>query len=124
MDLTYSAVVFEVETEPGLRAEVPHFAEVSRFPAVRRDLAIVVDESVPVQQLLDRVQSAAGEVLRDVILFDIYRGSGIENGRKSVAIGLNLQDVSRTLTDEDTDAIVARVVTDLERECSATIRDR
>jgi phenylalanyl-tRNA synthetase beta chain len=124
LDLTYSAVVFEVETGPGLRAAVPHFAEVSRFPAVRRDLAIVVDESVPVQQLLDRVQSAAGEVLRDVILFDIYRGAGIENGRKSVAIGLNLQDVSRTLTDEDTDAIVARVVTDLERECSATIRDR
>jgi phenylalanyl-tRNA synthetase beta chain len=62
-------------------------------------------------------------VLRETTVFDIYRGSGIENGRKSVAIGLNLQDVSRTLTDDETDAIVARVVADLERECDATIRD-
>ena len=79
---------------------------------------------MPVQKLLDCVQQAAGTVLRDTTVFDIYRGAGIENGRKSVAIGLNLQDVSRTLTDEETDAIVARVVSDLERECSATIRDR
>ena len=60
----------------------------------------------------------------ETTVFDIYRGAGIETGRKSVAIGLNLQDVSRTLTDDETDAIVARVVADLERECSATIRDR
>ena len=81
-------------------------------------------ESVAVQKLLDCVHGAGGDALRDTIVFDIYRGAGIETGRKSVAIGLNLQDVSRTLTDEETDAIVARVVADLERECSATIRDR
>ncbi|MBK7904858.1 MAG: phenylalanine--tRNA ligase subunit beta [Proteobacteria bacterium] len=115
LDLTYSAIVFELELEAALAASVPHFHEVSRFPAVRRDLAIVVEEAVPVQKLLDCVQQAAGTVLRDATVFDIYRGAGIENGRKSVAIGLNLQDVSRTLTDEETDAIVARVVSDLER---------
>jgi len=124
LDLTYSAIVFELELAAAMAASVPHFREVSRFPAVRRDLAIVVEEAVPVQKLLDCVQHAAGTVLRDTTVFDIYRGAGIENGRKSVAIGLNLQDVSRTLTDEETDAIVARVVSDLERECSATIRDR
>jgi phenylalanyl-tRNA synthetase beta chain len=124
LDLTYSALVFELETERGLGAVVPHFAEVSRFPAVRRDLAVVVDESVAVQKLLDCVHAAAGAALREATVFDVYRGPGIENGRKSVAIGLNLQDVSRTLTDDETDAIVARVVSDLERECSATIRDR
>jgi phenylalanyl-tRNA synthetase beta chain len=124
LDLTYSAIVFELDLEVAMAASVPHLHEVSRFPAVRRDLAIVVEEAVPVQQLLDCVQLAAGTVLRDTTVFDIYRGAGIENGRKSVAIGLNLQDVSRTLTDEETDAIVARVVSDLERECSATIRDR
>jgi phenylalanyl-tRNA synthetase beta chain len=85
---------------------------------------VIVAETVPVQRLLDCVRSAAGGVLRDTTVFDIYRGTGIETGRKSVAIGLNLQDVSRTLTDDETDAIVARVVADLERECSATIRDR
>jgi phenylalanyl-tRNA synthetase beta chain len=124
LDLTYSAVVFELEIEGALRAGIPHFAEVSRFPAVRRDLAVVVDESVAAQRLLDCVRAAAGDALRETIVFDIYRGAGIETGRKSVAIGLNLQDVSRTLTDDETDAIVARVVADLERECSATIRDR
>jgi phenylalanyl-tRNA synthetase beta chain len=124
LDLTYSALVFELEVEGALRAVIPHFAEVSRFPAVRRDLAVVVAEAVAVQQLLDCVHAAAGDALRETVVFDIYRGAGIETGRKSVAIGLNLQDVSRTLTDDETDAIVARVVSDLERECSATIRDR
>jgi phenylalanyl-tRNA synthetase beta chain len=124
LDLTYSAVVFEIETETALAARVPQYADVSRFPAVRRDLALVVAESVAVQALLDRIRDTAGALLRDVIVFDIYRGAGIETGRKSVAIGLNLQDVSRTLTDDETDAIVARVVADLGRECDATIRDR
>ncbi len=124
LDLTYSGIVFELELEPALAAAVPHFQDVSRFPAVRRDLAVVVAEALPVQKLLDCVQSAAGAVLRDTTVFDVYRGAGIESGRKSVAIGLNLQDVSRTLTDDETDAVVARVVADLERECSATIRDR
>jgi phenylalanyl-tRNA synthetase beta chain len=124
LDLTYSAVVFEIESETALAARVPQYADVSRFPAVRRDLALVVAESLAVQALLDRIRDTAGALLRDVIVFDIYRGAGIETGRKSVAIGLNLQDVSRTLTDDETDAIVARVVADLGRECDATIRDR
>jgi phenylalanyl-tRNA synthetase beta chain len=124
LELTYSGIVFELELEPALAAAVPHFQDMSRFPAVRRDLAVVVAEAVPVQKLLDCVQRAAGAVLRDTTVFDVYRGTGIETGRKSVAIGLNLQDVSRTLTDDETDAVVARVVADLERECSATIRDR
>jgi phenylalanyl-tRNA synthetase beta chain len=124
LDLTYSGIVFELEVDAALAASLPHYREVSRFPLVRRDLAVLVDESIAVRTLLECVQGAAGEVLRDATVFDIYRGQGIETGRKSVAIGLNLQDVSRTLTDDETDAIVARVVADLERECSATIRDR
>jgi phenylalanyl-tRNA synthetase beta chain len=62
--------------------------------------------------------------LTELAVFDIYRGRGIDDGFKSVAIGLNLQDISRTLTDDETDAVVARVVADLERELSATIRDK
>jgi len=124
LELTYSGVVFELELDVALAAVVPHFHEVSRFPAVRRDLAVIVAEAVPAQTLLDCVRAAAGSVLREITVFDVYRGAGIETGRKSVAIGLNLQDVSRTLTDDETDAIVARVVHNLERECSATIRDR
>ena len=124
LDITYSAVVFELETESGLRAVVPQHREISRFPAVRRDLAMIVDESVAVQELIDCIRRSAGGLLTEVNVFDVYRGTGIESGRKSVAIGLNLQDVSRTLTDEVTDAVVAQVVTDLVRECKATIRDK
>ena len=124
LDLTYSAVVFELETESGLAAAVPRHREISRFPAVRRDIAVIVDEAVPVQALLDRIRESAGALLTDVVVFDVYRGQGITPGRKSIAIGLNLQDISRTLTDTDTDAVVARVVSDLEREHQATIRDK
>ena len=124
LELTYSALVFEIEIESGLAARVPQHREISRFPAVRRDLAVVVDEPVTVQSLLDCVRLNAGALLVDLFVFDIYRGSGIPTGRKSVAIGLNLQDISRTLTDEETDAVVARVVADLEREWGATIRDK
>jgi phenylalanyl-tRNA synthetase beta chain len=124
LGLTYSAVVFEIETESGLAAAVPSFAEVSRFPAVRRDIAVVVAESVAAGSLADCVRRSAGTLLTDLVVFDVYRGRGIEEGFKSVAIGLNLQDVSRTLTDGETDAVVARVVADLEREHSATIRDQ
>jgi phenylalanyl-tRNA synthetase beta chain len=124
LDITYSAVVFEIETQSGLAAVVPRHHEISRFPAVRRDIAIVVDEAVPVQALLDRIRASAGPLLTDLVVFDIYRGTGISPGRKSVAIGLNLQDISRTLTDVDTDAVVAQVVADLEREHNAAIRDK
>jgi phenylalanyl-tRNA synthetase beta chain len=124
LELTYSAVVFEIETESGLLARVPQHREISRFPAVRRDIAVLVDESVTVQSLLDCVRSSAGALLTELTVFDIYRGAGITSGRKSVAMGLNLQDISRTLTDVDTDAVVAQVVKDLEREHNATIRDK
>jgi len=124
LELTYSALVFELETESGLAAVLPQHAEISRFPAVRRDLAVLVAESVPVQALLDAVRRSAGELLTGLVVFDIYRGKGIKEGFKSVAMGLNLQDLSRTLTDVETDAVVARVVADLQREHSATIRDQ
>jgi phenylalanyl-tRNA synthetase beta chain len=124
LELTYSALVFELETESGLAAVVPRHGEISRFPAVRRDLAIVVAEAVPVAALLATVRAGAGALLNGLVVFDIYRGRGVTDGFKSIAIGLNLQDVSRTLTDEQTDAIVARVVADLGREHGATIRDQ
>jgi phenylalanyl-tRNA synthetase beta chain len=103
---------------------VPRHGEISRFPAVRRDLAVIVAEDVTVQSLLDTVRAGAGALLTGLVVFDIYRGPGITEGFKSVAIGLNLQDLSRTLTDEETDAVVARVVADLGREHSAAIRDQ
>ncbi|HRF84351.1 MAG TPA: phenylalanine--tRNA ligase subunit beta, partial [Pseudoxanthomonas sp.] len=96
--------------------------ELSRFPAVRRDLAFVVADRVPWSALADSVRAAAGPVLRDLLLFDRYQGPGIESGCKSLAMGLILQDNTRTLTDEDADAVVERVVAGLGRDHGARIR--
>jgi len=122
--LTYSGVVFELETAEACVASVPQHREVSRYPAVRRDLAILLDAGIPVARVLELVRRSAGSMATGVEVFDIYQGDGIPNGSRSVAIGLNLQDVSRTLTDDDADAVVAQVVADLKREFNATIRDK
>ena len=123
LDLSQGAFLFELALEPLLRGKIPVFEPISRFPAVRRDLAVVVAEEVSAAALLAGARAAAGSLLQDVRIFDIYRGTGIDSGRKSVALGLILQDSSRTLTDEDADAAMARVADRLRRDLGATIRD-
>jgi phenylalanyl-tRNA synthetase beta chain len=123
LDLPERVYVFELDMDRGLAGRVPAFAPISPYPAVRRDLAVIVDEGVTAAALLSVARSAAPASLRDAILFDVYRGKGIESGRKSVALGLILQDSSRTLTDADADAAVAVVRSRLERELNARIRE-
>ena len=123
LDLGQGALLFEVRLEPLLEGKIPAFEAISRFPAVRRDLAVVVAEKVSAAELLDRAREAAGALLQEARIFDIYRGPGIDSGRKSVALGLILQDSSRTLTDEDADAAMARVADRLKQILGATIRD-
>ena len=91
---------------------------------VRRDLAVVLDEKVPLAVLRENVTVSASGLLSDLRVFDVYRGPGIDFGRKSIALGLILQDSSRTLTDVDADAVVTEVVTRLRDVLSATIRDQ
>jgi len=124
LGLTYTAVVFEIEVETGLRAQVPEAVEISKFPGIRRDLAVIVREEVSNEMLCTTVAHSAGELLQNITVFDIYRGPGIDKGKKSIALALNLQDTSRTLTDVDADAIVTRVVLHLGSELDATIRDK
>jgi phenylalanyl-tRNA synthetase beta chain len=124
LDLTYTPVIFELETDAALRAKIPVFEAISRFPAIRRDIAVVVDESVPLSVLKDHVSLSANKLLRDLHVFDVYRGPGVDSGRKSVALGLILQEQSRTLTDQDADGIVAAVTERLRRELNASIRDQ
>jgi phenylalanyl-tRNA synthetase beta chain len=124
LDLTYTPLLFELETSVALKAKLPVFEEISRFPAIRRDLAVVVDESVPLAAIREHVSVGARSLLRDLRVFDIYRGKGVDSGRKSVALGLIFQETSRTLTDHDADQIVAAVVDRLRRELNATIRDQ
>lgn len=124
LDLTYPPLVFELESESAFRANLPDFEELSKFPSIRRDIAVVVDEAVPLAVIREHVSVSANKLLRDLRIFDVYRGPGVDSGRKSVALGLILQETSRTLTDQDADGIVAAVVERLRSELNASIRDQ
>jgi phenylalanyl-tRNA synthetase beta chain len=119
-----NAFLFELETESAFEAKPPKFLKISKFPSVRRDLAIIIDEAVPLAVLQENVTVSASGLLSELRVFDVYRGPGIDSGRKSIALGLILQDSSRTLTDVDADAVVTSVVARLRDELSASIRDQ
>jgi phenylalanyl-tRNA synthetase beta chain len=123
LELSPAPFLFELEVEVALAAALPVGAEPSRFPAIRRDLAVVVNESVTFSELRQSVTVGASSLLRELKVFDVYRGAGIETGRKSVALGLILQDNSRTLTDADADAVMAAVAARLRADVEAQIRD-
>jgi phenylalanyl-tRNA synthetase beta chain len=122
-DFTYAPILFEIEYSAALAARMPRFEEISRFPRVRRDLAVVVDEKVSLRQLHERVTFAASSLLREIRVFDVFRGPGIERGRKSVALGLIFQDNSRTLADEDADRLLAAIRADLSATLGAGFRE-
>ncbi len=113
---------FEVDLVALSARALPQSRELSRFPSVRRDLAFVVADGVPWSAIEATVRSAAGPWLRDVQVFDRYVGQGVESGQKSLAMGLILQDNSRTLNDRDVDGAIAGVVSAIERDHGARIR--
>jgi phenylalanyl-tRNA synthetase beta chain len=124
LGLSNTLFLFELETELAFTSNGLKFINISKYPSVRRDLAVVIDENVPLAVLQENVKFSASGLLSDLRVFDVYRGPGVEIGRKSIALGLILQDSSRTLTDLDADAVVTAVVTRLRDVLSATIRDQ
>jgi phenylalanyl-tRNA synthetase beta chain len=124
LDLTYPVFVFELETAAGLAAEVPQFEEISKYPAIKRDIAVIVEEDLAVEALRRTVRASAGILLKELTVRSVYRGSQFEKGKKSIALGLQLQDTSRTLTDDEADTVVAQVIQELSDKLNATIRDR
>ena len=124
LDLTYPVVLFEMEAAALSAAHVPQFAEISRFPSIRRDLAVIVPETTTATALEAVVQSSAGGLLRDLKVLSVYRGEQIEKGKKSIALALILQDTSRTLTDADADTLVTQVTAALRAQLGAGIRDK
>jgi phenylalanyl-tRNA synthetase beta chain len=123
LDFTYAPVLFELDVETALAVHRVSYKEISRFPQVRRDLAVVIDEDVTLSSLAERVTLVASSLLRDLRVFDVYRGPGLESGRKSVALGLIFQDISRTLTDDDVDRLMASVKADLRENLNARFRE-
>jgi phenylalanyl-tRNA synthetase beta chain len=122
LSLEEAPVVFELMLSSLATQTRPAFQGLSRFPTVRRDLAVLVVRETPVGQLVAAARKAAGPVLREVIVFDIFEGGHIDAAQKSVALGLILQETSRTLTDDDVEKIVAGVVESLGTKFDARLR--
>jgi len=122
-DLKRAVYLFELDAAKTLASSAPAAAPISKFPAIRRDIAVIVDEKISADELVKAVAQSSQELIRGVRIFDVYTGAGIEAGRKSVAIGLILQETSRTLTDDDADRVMAAAVKKLEDKFAAVLRD-
>ena len=118
-----SVYLYELDMQHVLKKSIPVFVHLSRFPSVRRDLAIIVDINLPAGQLVDAIKNTDDTRIKDINIFDVYQGAGVESGRKSVALGLILQDSSRTLKENEIDAIVSGILMKLADEFGAKLRD-
>jgi len=122
LDVEGDAFAFELRLTGLQPARVPAFGELSKFPASRRDIAIVVDEAITAQAIRDCIRHRGGQLLREVRLFDVYRGKGVPEGQKSLALGLILQDFSRNLTDHVVEETVSGIIAGLTEQFDATLR--
>jgi phenylalanyl-tRNA synthetase beta chain len=122
LGFTTPVLLFELNIMQAIEAPLPAVQAISRFPQVRRDLAVTVPAATPLSAILTHASVAAGELLTDLRVFDIYQGAGIEPTRKSVALGLIFQDKSKTLTDGDADALMAAVAAELGLRLDAKVR--
>jgi phenylalanyl-tRNA synthetase beta chain len=121
-ELAATAVAFELDLAMIRATDLPAYQPLSRFPPVRRDLAIMVDEGVPASALKASILRGGAPLVNDVNLFDVYRGKGVPDGRKSLAFRVLLQDTEKTLTDSEVEAAVRKITTVLQEKHGATLR--
>jgi phenylalanyl-tRNA synthetase beta chain len=122
-ELKPDVFLFELDAVAALASRAPKAEPISKFPSIRRDIAVVVDDEISAADLISAVESSAPELISSVRIFDIYMGPGIEAGLKSVALGLILQETSRTLTDDDADAAMAAAVQKIQEEFGGELRE-
>ncbi len=122
LGLDQPVYMFELVLAEITQGRMPAFKELSRFPEVRRDLALLADRDVPASALLAAIRESAGEWLTDLKLFDVYHGKGIDPHRKSLAVGLTWQHPSRTLNDDEVSTTTQNILTSLEQRFNATLR--
>lgn len=126
-DLPLAPVVFEVDAAALQQRDLPVYQEISKFPAVTRDIAVVVKQSLPMQDLVDtflaeRQSNPACAIMQAIVLFDEYRGKGLENDEKSLAFRFTLQDTQTTLQDDKVDAAMAAFIASVEKRHGAKLR--
>jgi phenylalanyl-tRNA synthetase beta chain len=126
-DLPLPPVVFEVSADALQQRDLPSYAEISKFPAVSRDLALVVKQPVAAQQLLDvfaleKQANPACAIIQAIVLFDEYQGKGLENDEKSLAFRFTMQDTQNTLQDDKVDVAMNALVTAASAKLGARLR--
>jgi phenylalanyl-tRNA synthetase beta chain len=121
-ELTDPAVVFEIDIAPLLATPMPAYAEVSRFPSVVRDIALVLPQQCEVQSLQAAMAAAAPAYVREIRLFDVYQGKGIAPESKSLAFRVTMQDTQKTLADSDADAAMAILLKTAQERYGAQLR--
>lgn len=115
-------ILFELDVAPLLECTLVQYSEVGKFPPVRRDIAVLVDEKVKVQDLLDTMRATKIPLVSDMALFDIYRGKGIAEGKKSLAFLVLMQDTQKTLTDAEADEVMAKLLDAVAKKHHAELR--
>ncbi|WP_435234759.1 phenylalanine--tRNA ligase subunit beta [Psychromonas sp. PT13] len=121
--LNGSAIVFEIELDQIITRKLPEAGDISKFPANNRDLAFVVDDQINAGKVLKFIEKVGGSELVGINLFDVYKGQGVEEGKKSLAIGLILQDTTRTLEEQEIADSVNKIVEAVSMEFNASLRD-
>jgi phenylalanyl-tRNA synthetase beta chain len=122
-ELGAAPAVFEIELDALLSMPMAEYAEVSRYPSVKRDIALVVAQDQALQPLLDVMQMASSACVRGIELFDVFHGAGLPEGKKSLAFRVVMQDTERTLADAEVDAAVVRLVEAASNEFGAALRN-
>lgn len=121
--LQKNAILFEIDLNSLLPRSIPAVTEVSKFPPVRRDVAVVVDYDINVQTLLDSMHAEKSAIVTDISVFDIYRGKDMDDAKKSLAFRVLLQDTEKTLTDAEADSAIAQLIEILKSKYGATLRN-
>jgi len=120
--LSSNVYVFELDLGIALEAELPAYVRVSRFPSIKRDISVLVDENLAVSKMLAAVSQQVGKVLKQAVVFDVYQGTGVESGYKSVSLSLLLQHEDKTMTDEEAESSFQKALVILQSEFGAEIR--
>ena len=122
LNLPEQTLVAELELASVVGRSLPDYQEISKFPEVRRDIAVIVNRETPSAAVLDTARASAGAALADARIFDVYEGDGVAENAKSLAIGLTFRDQSRTLTDEEINESLSQVIESLGEKLGATLR--
>lgn len=119
---TTNVFTFELQLDKALQAKIPEFSSISRYPSIKRDLSILIQNEATAFAIIDVIRTKLGSTLTNIDIFDVYRGAGVADGQKSVSISMTLQHHDKTMTDEEAEEISANVLSALKEKFGATLR--